>query len=361
MTKPAKINRSPVPVLSSPFGLGGTTPMPAVDDLSDVDASTPADGDTLVWDAGLGLWVPGNPSRLWVPGRPGPPGPRGPAGPPGTAGATGATGPAGTGGSGGGMVPALPVEIPRPIGPPGQPLDFVAPSTQAFSDAASPGQSPIPARRDHVHGMPPNPGPAGSTGIVYESLKPATPDFDFDTALSGWTATGSLDLTACRAQALDGSHLYMPLASQTGFMYQSASNVDQEWICGGLMASNRNGNVFVGIALLDSVNTGVGVIMHTSDNTAALIGITTGAWDGTTASLIPGLPGQYMGSPTKHWFRLTRVGNSWTGYWSFGGKGWDASSAASISKTITVSRRALGTFTATVGVHQFWWEWADTV
>lgn len=59
MTRPGKVNRPPTPVLSSPFGMGGATPMPDLDDLGDVDAPSPADGDVLVWDDGAGTWVPG--------------------------------------------------------------------------------------------------------------------------------------------------------------------------------------------------------------------------------------------------------------------------------------------------------------
>lgn len=353
MARPGRVERPSVPTLSSPYGIGGSTAMPALDDLSDVDASSPADGDTLVWDSGLGLWVPGAPSGssggLWLPGRPGPPGPRGPAGPPGTAGATGATGPAGTGGSGGGMVPALPVEMPRPIGPPGHELSAVPPVTQAFSDVASPGRLPIPARVDHVHGMPANPGAAGSSGIVYGSLKPSTPDFDFEAALSGWTAVstaGSFAIGNCHAQAIDGSHLWMAYSSQAGYIYQSASNVDQEWIVGGLVSSVRISNGFMGIALLDSAGTGVGLIYHTSDNTGALIGITTNLYDaGITAQIFTSpRPGNFIGTPSKVWFRLTRVGNVWDGWYSEDGANWNSHIAATISRTVTVARRCIGVF-----------------
>lgn len=37
---------------------GGVAPAFALDDLTDVDAPTPADGDRLTWDSGAGAWVP---------------------------------------------------------------------------------------------------------------------------------------------------------------------------------------------------------------------------------------------------------------------------------------------------------------
>jgi hypothetical protein len=69
--KVARIRKGPQPKLTSPFGVGGTTPMPALDDLSDVDTSGVADGDTIVFDSGSSTWVPGtgsgSPTSMWVP------------------------------------------------------------------------------------------------------------------------------------------------------------------------------------------------------------------------------------------------------------------------------------------------------
>ena len=47
--KVARVRRGPQPRLTSPFGVGGTAPMPALDDLSDVDLTGLADGDTIVF------------------------------------------------------------------------------------------------------------------------------------------------------------------------------------------------------------------------------------------------------------------------------------------------------------------------
>jgi len=74
MTRPAKVQRSPVAVMTSPFGLGGTTPMPALDDLTDVDISSPSDGDVPTWDSGTGTWIAGpgggfpvDDTSIWMP------------------------------------------------------------------------------------------------------------------------------------------------------------------------------------------------------------------------------------------------------------------------------------------------------
>lgn len=56
------------------YRIGGSGPN-TLDDLTDVDAATPSDGDALIWDEGVAAWVPGAAAE----------GPPGPAGPPGTA------------------------------------------------------------------------------------------------------------------------------------------------------------------------------------------------------------------------------------------------------------------------------------
>jgi hypothetical protein len=69
--KVARLRKGPQPKLTSPFGVGGTTPMPALDDLTDVDAPSPADGDVLTFDSGSGTWIPapasGTVTTMWVP------------------------------------------------------------------------------------------------------------------------------------------------------------------------------------------------------------------------------------------------------------------------------------------------------
>lgn len=56
--KVARVNDRTLGTLTSPFGLGGTIPQPALDDISDVDLTGLVDGDTLVWDSGSGTWIP---------------------------------------------------------------------------------------------------------------------------------------------------------------------------------------------------------------------------------------------------------------------------------------------------------------
>lgn len=57
--KVARIRRGTQPRRTSPLGIGGTDPQPALDDLSDVDIGSPADGDVPTWDSGTGTWVAG--------------------------------------------------------------------------------------------------------------------------------------------------------------------------------------------------------------------------------------------------------------------------------------------------------------
>lgn len=70
--KVARLRRQSVPHLSSPSGVGGGTALPALDDLTDVDAPSPSDGDVLIFDSGSGTWVPGSvvtppATSMWVP------------------------------------------------------------------------------------------------------------------------------------------------------------------------------------------------------------------------------------------------------------------------------------------------------
>lgn len=55
-----RVNARRLPTLSSPAGLGGSTALPALDDLTDVDLTGVADGDTIVFDSGSGTWLPGS-------------------------------------------------------------------------------------------------------------------------------------------------------------------------------------------------------------------------------------------------------------------------------------------------------------
>lgn len=59
MATPGRVNEATHPGIQSATGLGGVGGLPALDDLTDVDASAPDDGDALIWDAGSSSWVPG--------------------------------------------------------------------------------------------------------------------------------------------------------------------------------------------------------------------------------------------------------------------------------------------------------------
>jgi len=51
--------------------MGGSVPVPAFEDLTDVDMTGVADGDVPTWDAGSSTWIPGtgsgSPTSMWVP------------------------------------------------------------------------------------------------------------------------------------------------------------------------------------------------------------------------------------------------------------------------------------------------------
>jgi hypothetical protein len=54
--------------VTSPSGLGGVVPIPDLDDLPDVNAPSPSNGDVLTWDSTPGEWValpPGSGSLPW--------------------------------------------------------------------------------------------------------------------------------------------------------------------------------------------------------------------------------------------------------------------------------------------------------
>ncbi len=63
--KVARVNARRLPTLASPFGVGGGTAMPALDDLTDVDTSGVVPGDTIVFDGSD--WSPGTASGTTLP------------------------------------------------------------------------------------------------------------------------------------------------------------------------------------------------------------------------------------------------------------------------------------------------------
>lgn len=65
--KVARVNGRTIAVADSYLGLGGSAAVPGVGDLSDVDLTGLADGDTLVFDVGTSTWVPGSGSGSSLP------------------------------------------------------------------------------------------------------------------------------------------------------------------------------------------------------------------------------------------------------------------------------------------------------
>lgn len=210
-------------------------------------------------------------------------------------------------------------------------------------------------------------GGGGSSTIQYGANKPATPDDDFDaSSLSGsWiarSAGGSFATTDCYTQALDGSHLSMGFKSSMGYIYLSASDVDQEWQCGGMRGLGQTGSVtamMFGIALLDTSGDGMGVVVYNDNNIylARITGHAYASFDGTIANMGHNI------NPASRWdLRLTRVGNTWDGYASHGGDSWAFHSTATGSRTITVARKCVGLFYNTSDLYkgEVLVDWVDT-
>ena len=209
--------------------------------------------------------------------------------------------------------------------------------------------------------------PGSSTTIVRPSLTPATPTDDFTVAsISSWTGVstfGTFNAADCFGGALDGSHLWMAYNASDGFLYLPASNVDQEWIAGGVLCGLSNvQDIFFGIALLDSSNNGVGVIFHHGDTTLAIITITAGVYDSTTAHTTTFNYGWAVNGVIPIALRLTRVGNVFDGYASVTGSTWEGHVSATITRTITASRKCIGVFGGVSGATGVMTaDWVDTV
>lgn len=190
------------------------------------------------------------------------------------------------------------------------------------------------------------------------SLKPSVPLDDFDAAsLDGaWSAhsgAGTFATTDCFTQALDGSHVSLGFNAKNGSIYRSTTNIDQEWLAGGMRATMPSDQAWMlGIAVLDSSGTGVGVLSY-NDGNVYLGSITTWGYAGilqTISGYGHGTAGVGAGSDAIYAMRLTRVGNSWTGYVSMDGNNWVAS--ASSNTTITAANLAVGLFYDPTGLYR---------
>lgn len=64
--KVARVGHSnTLPRRLSPAGIGGSVAIPGIEDLTDVDLTTPPDdGDVLIWDDATDTWVPGPPGAV---------------------------------------------------------------------------------------------------------------------------------------------------------------------------------------------------------------------------------------------------------------------------------------------------------
>lgn len=191
----------------------------------------------------------------------------------------------------------------------------------------------------------------GGATIAYPALKPATPDFDFDTgAMSGWSVqseAGSVLIGQAFDRALDGSHLRFGLdnGDRALLLRTGQGNTDYDVIVGDLwMDASYSADYMPGFALLNSAGTGVGIVQY-NDNNAYLANITT--YDYTSPlQTLTGYGHNFATNttgPARLYYRLQRATNSWTASVSVTGDVWHTVSSSS-NVTITVDRFAIGQF-----------------
>jgi len=189
-------------------------------------------------------------------------------------------------------------------------------------------------------------GGGGST-IKYGGLKPATPLDDFagaslDGAWSAHSSQGAFATTDCYTQALDGSHLSMGFQAKNGRLYRAATNVDQEWIVGGIVPDGgllTGIEPMFGIALVNTSGTGSGIIVY-NDGNAYVGGYTSWTYGGSAAGTFTGF-GHNLLRNGPYALRIVRVGNVFTGYISIDGQAWVAASATHTT-AITVAHKSVG-------------------
>jgi len=194
--------------------------------------------------------------------------------------------------------------------------------------------------------------PGGSgTVIQYGSLKPGTPDNDFDSSssLSGATANnqaGSFATTDCFPQAVDGSHVQLGYQDKSGSLWWAQGNTNLDYRVGGFSCEGNlhpaQGQKMPGIAVLDSSGNGVALVFN-SDLSTYLIEVTGWAFSGSSYGSWANSTPEYAIDSRSFVMRITRVTNTWTGYLSFDGVNYTAMSATG-SKTITVDKIAIGTW-----------------
>ncbi len=191
------------------------------------------------------------------------------------------------------------------------------------------------------------PGPGGGVTIQRPPLTPVSPVDDFsaaslDGAWSAHNSQGSFATTDCITQARDGSNLRMMFAAQMGALYRTQANTDLDFKVGGIrpygLKYAASNTVMFGIAALNSVGTGVGLVVY-DDTAAYLANITT--WNYSSALQTFADVGSNVNPGSEYWLRLVRTTNSWVGYVSLGGKSWGTASSSS-SVTITVDRIVVG-------------------
>ena len=213
-------------------------------------------------------------------------------------------------------------------------------------------------------------GGGGGAAIQYPPLKPVTPldDFNASSLDASWNAHssgGSFGTTDAVVQSLDGNHITLGYDAQMGCLYRATTNVDQEWICGGMIPGGQTGHgagVMPGIAILNTSGTGVGVIVF-DDGNLYLASIVTWQYTTNYGNIAASLGHNLSHGSFRYWLRLTRVGNTWDGYASVSGHAWDFHMSSTGSNTITAAYKAIGLFynTGATFSGELSYEWVNTV
>lgn len=208
----------------------------------------------------------------------------------------------------------------------------------------------------------------GGTTIQYGSLKPATPDDDFNSpTLTGWSANsqaGSFSLSHCFPQAVNGSYVSLGYDDRSGSIYKAQANTDLDFRVGGFSCEGNlhpsQGQKMPGIAVLDTNGDGVGLVFN-SDLNLYLIEVDNYAFTGTSYGNVTNITPEYAIGSREYAFRITRVTNTWDGYLSMGGNDWAFHVSATGAKTITVDKIAIGTWKPNDGAARgrIYADWSD--
>lgn len=196
----------------------------------------------------------------------------------------------------------------------------------------------------HVATYTPAGGGGGGLTVQDLPLKPGTPTYDFEgSALDGAFSARTITLADVQTQGMDwlGSGVDISYNANAGGIHVPHSNTDLDFSIGGIRKYGLPGNVMIGIAALNSVGTGVGVVGY-GDGNQYFASIVTYGYNTFSAQLTNYGHHPYNNN-MPYWVRITRVSGTWTGYLSFDGRTWQHTFATR-ADSVTVDKLMFGTF-----------------